>query len=179
VTFTVLRRLLTQQLPGLGYLYSGLTRRKNALSLLFLAIVSLAIVSFQWFFIGYSLVFSATGGVFLGDGAHVGFRGVLDQPIGEANNRIPAIVFATYQMVSLLSSTRNRAYFQMFAALVPAILLGAAAERSRMLPALIFIFCWTTVVYDPIAHWVWSANGWAFKWGVLDCKSHLHLHAQG
>jgi hypothetical protein len=58
----------------------------------------------------------------------------------------------------------------MFAALVPAILLGAAAERSRMLPALIFIFCWTTLVYDPIAHWVWSANGWAFKWGVLDCK---------
>lgn len=60
---------------------------------------------------------------------------------------------------------------QMFAALVPAILLGAAAERSRMLPALIFIFCWTTLVYDPLAHWVWSANGWAFKWGVLDCKS--------
>jgi ammonia channel protein AmtB len=84
-----------------------LTRRKNALSLLFLAIVSLAIVSFQWFFIGYSLVFSATGGVFLGDGAHVGFRGVLDQPIGEANNRIPAIVFATYQMVSNLLFTRK------------------------------------------------------------------------
>jgi len=94
VTFT------NNQLPGLGYLYSGLTRRKNALSLLFLSIVSLAIVSFQWFFIGYSLVFSATGGVFLGDGAHVGFRGVLDQPIGETNNRLPAIVFATYQMVS-------------------------------------------------------------------------------
>jgi Amt family ammonium transporter len=92
--------------PGLGYLYSGLTRRKNALSLLFLAIVSLAIVSFQWFFIGYSLVFSSTGGVFLGDGAHVGFRGVLDQPIGEANNRIPAIVFATYQMVSHQAHTK-------------------------------------------------------------------------
>jgi hypothetical protein len=59
----------------------------------------------------------------------------------------------------------------MFAALVPAILLGAAAERSRMLPALMFIFCWTTLVYDPLAHWVWSANGWAAKWGVLDCES--------
>lgn len=57
-----------QQLPGLGYLYSGLTRRKNALSLLFLCFVSLAVVSFQWFFIGYSLVFSASGGTFLGDG---------------------------------------------------------------------------------------------------------------
>ena len=55
-----------------------------------------------------------------------------------------------------------------FAALVPAIVLGAAAERSRLLPAMIFIFCWTTVVYDPLAHWIWSSNGWAFKWGVLD-----------
>lgn len=58
----------------------------------------------------------------------------------------------------------------MFAALVPAILLGAAAERSRILPAMLFIFCWTTLCYDPLAHWVWSANGWAAKWGVLDCE---------
>lgn len=57
-----------------------------------------------------------------------------------------------------------------FAALVPAILLGAAAERSRLLPAMLFIFCWTTLCYDPLAHWVWSANGWAAKWGVLDCE---------
>jgi Amt family ammonium transporter len=57
---------------------------------------------------------------------------------------------------------------QTFAALVPAILIGAAAERSRILPAMVFIFFWTTLVYDPLAHWVWSVNGWAFKWGVLD-----------
>ena len=81
-------------------------------------------------------------------------------------------------MVSDFLFIEDRANIQMFAALVPAILLGAAAERSRMLPALIFIFCWTTVVYDPIAHWVWSANGWAFKWGVLDCKSYPHFHVQ-
>lgn len=56
------------QIPGLGYLYSGLTRRKNALTLLFMSMIALAIVSFQWMFIGYSLVFSETGGVFLGDG---------------------------------------------------------------------------------------------------------------
>jgi Amt family ammonium transporter len=59
-------------------------------------------------------------------------------------------------------------YQSMFASLVPAIILGAAAERSRFLPAMVFTFCWTTLVYDPLAHWVWSANGWAFKWGVLD-----------
>ena len=57
-----------KQIPGLGYLYSGLTRRKNALTLLFMSMIALAITSFQWMFIGYSLVFSETGGVFLGDG---------------------------------------------------------------------------------------------------------------
>lgn len=116
--------------------------------------LSLAIVSFQWFFIGYSLVFSKSGGSFFGDGHNVGFRHVLERPVPESNNKLPEIVFATYQL--------------MFANLVPAILLGAAAERSRTLPAMIFIFCWTTLVYDVLAHWIWSVNGWAFKWGVLD-----------
>ncbi|TXT07168.1 hypothetical protein VHUM_03338 [Vanrija humicola] len=146
--------LIILMLPGLGYLYSGLSRRKNALQLLFLSMVSLAIVSFQWFFIGYSLVFSETGGKFFGDGRNVGFRRVLERPVPESNGRLPEIVFATYQM--------------MFANLVPAVLLGAAAERSRTLPAMIFIFCWTTLVYDMLAHWIWSVNGWANAWGVLD-----------
>jgi Amt family ammonium transporter len=143
-----------RQIPGLGYLYSGLARRKNALQLLMLSMLSLAIVSFQWFFIGYSLVFSETGGSFFGDGRNVGFRGVLERPVPETNGKLPEIVFATYQM--------------MFANLVPAILLGAAAERSRTLPAMIFIFAWTTLVYDVLAHWIWSVNGWAAKWGVID-----------
>lgn len=146
--------LIVFMLPGLGYLYSGLARRKNALSMLFLSLVSLGIVSFQWFFIGYSLVFSETGGSFWGDGRNIGFRQVLERPIPEANGKLPEIVFATFQL--------------MFACLVPAVLLGAAAERSRILPAMIFMFCWTTLVYDPLAHWIWSANGWANKWGVLD-----------
>nr|ODN88315.1 amt family ammonium transporter [Cryptococcus depauperatus CBS 7841] len=146
--------LIVFMLPGLGYLYSGLARRKNALSMLFLSLVSLGIISFQWFLIGYSLVFSETGGSFLGNGRNVGFRKVLERPVPESNGKLPEIVFAAYQM--------------MFACLVPAVLLGAAAERSRILPAMIFIFCWTTLVYDPLAHWIWSVHGWANKWGVLE-----------
>ncbi|WVW83852.1 hypothetical protein I302_105874 [Kwoniella bestiolae CBS 10118] len=142
--------LIVFMMPGLGYLYSGLARRKNALSMLFLSLVSLGIVSFQWFFIGYSLVFSESGGSFFGDGRNVGFRQVLERPVPETNGKLPEIVFATYQL--------------MFACLVPAVLLGAAAERSRILPAMIFIFCWTTLVYDMLAHWIWSSNGWAYKW---------------
>ncbi|WVO16253.1 hypothetical protein L204_103926 [Cryptococcus depauperatus] len=151
-------------LPGLGYLYSGLARRKNALSMLFLSLVSLGIISFQWFLIGYSLVFSETGGSFLGNGRNVGFRKVLERPVPESNGKLPEIVFAAYQM--------------MFACLVPAVLLGAAAERSRILPAMIFIFCWTTLVYDPLAHWIWSVHGWANKWGVLEWVKNDAMNVQ-
>ena len=55
-----------------------------------------------------------------------------------------------------------------FAAVTVAIVMGAIAERGRVLPAMVFSFFWTTLVYCPIAHWVWGINGWAFKWGVLD-----------
>lgn len=146
--------LVWLMIPGLGYLYSGLVRRKNALSLLFLTMTALAIVSFQWWFWGYSLVFSETGGSFLGNLHNFCFMNVLGRPVPEANNKIPEIVFATYEML--------------FACLVPAIVLGAACERSRVVPAMIFVFVWTTLCYDPLAHWIWSSNGWAYKWGVLD-----------
>jgi Amt family ammonium transporter len=133
-------------------------RRKNALSLLFLTIVALVtfgkLLNISGNSRGYSLVFSETGGSFWGNLKNFCFMGVLGRPIPEANNKLPEIVFATYEL--------------MFACLVPAIVLGAAAERSRVLPAMVFIFAWTTLVYDPLAHWIWSANGWAFKWGVLD-----------
>lgn len=146
--------LVWLMIPGLGYLYSGLVRRKNALSLLFLTVVSLAITSFQWWFWGYSLVFSETGGSFFGNLRNFCFMKVMGRAIPEANNKLPELVFATYEM--------------MFACLVPAIVLGAACERSRVLPAMVWVFCWTTLVYDPLAHWIWSSNGWAYKWGVLD-----------
>ncbi|GAA5858232.1 hypothetical protein JCM8547_005701 [Rhodosporidiobolus lusitaniae] len=141
-------------IPGVGYLYSGLVRRKNALTVLFLTMLAMAIISFQWFFWGYSLAFSPTGGPFLGDMHYFVFRHVLETPVPQANSKVPQIVYAIYQ--------------NMFAALVPAVLIGAAAERGRVLPACIFFFCWSTLVYCPVVHWVWAPEGWAFKWGVLD-----------
>ncbi|GAA5833570.1 hypothetical protein JCM11251_003529 [Rhodosporidiobolus azoricus] len=146
--------LVWLMIPGVGYLYSGLCRRKNALTVLFLTMLAMAIISFQWFFWGYSLAFSPTGGPFLGDMHYVVLRHVLESPVPQANNKVPQIVYAFYQ--------------NMFAALVPAVLIGAAAERGRILPACIFFFCWSTLVYCPVAHWVWAPEGWAFKWGVLD-----------
>ncbi|KAK4699001.1 ammonium transporter, Amt family, partial [Phenoliferia sp. Uapishka_3] len=116
--------------------------------------LAVGILSFQWFFWGYSLTFSETGGPFLGDLRHFGLMGVLEKPIPQANNKVPAIVYCVYQ--------------NMFAALVPAVAIGAAAERGRVLPAMIFFFAWGTLVYNPIAHAVWAPEGWAYKLGVLD-----------
>jgi len=146
--------LVWLMIPGLGYLYSGLARRKNALHMLLMTIMALSVVSIQWIFWGYSLTFSESGGTFLGDLKHFGFIGVLQEPIGNANNKIPAIVYAMYEC--------------MFAGLVPAIAIGAACERARVWPFIVFTFVWATLVYDPIAAWIWNAPGWAFKWGVLD-----------
>ncbi|GAA5945587.1 hypothetical protein JCM3775_000532 [Rhodotorula graminis] len=146
--------LVWLMIPGVGYLYSGLVRRKNALTVLFLTMLAMAIISFQWFFWGYSLAFSPTGGPFLGDMHHFVLRHVLETPVPQANNKVPQVVYMIYQ--------------NMFAALVPAVLIGAAAERGRILPACIFFFCWSTLVYCPVVHWIWAPEGWAFKLGVLD-----------
>lgn len=97
--------LVFLMIPGLGYLYSGLTRRKNALHMLLLTLMALTITSFQWFFWGYSLTFSSTGGAFLGNLRNFGFMGVLEAPAGGASNKLPEIIYAMYEC--------------MFASLVP------------------------------------------------------------
>ncbi|XP_006454586.1 hypothetical protein AGABI2DRAFT_189841 [Agaricus bisporus var. bisporus H97] len=140
--------------PGLGFLYSGLSRRKNALSLLWAVIASNAVVIFQWYFWGYSLAFSpsASNG-FIGNLRNFGLMRVFGEP-SPGSPLIPAILYSFFQME--------------FAAVTAAILVGGIAERGRVLPAMIFIFWWVTLVYCPIAYWVWGVNGWALKWGVLD-----------
>ncbi|KAF9995837.1 hypothetical protein BGZ65_008545 [Modicella reniformis] len=153
--------LVWLMIPGIGYFYSGMARSKNALSLIMLSCCSIAVVSIQWFLFGYSLVFSKTGGKFIGNFENAFFRDVLDGP-SMGSSKIPDIVFMIYQ--------------GMFAALTPALVIGAAAERGRMLPTLVFIFLWTTFVYDFIACWTWSANGWSFVMGGLDFAGGTPVH---
>ncbi|KAJ7590799.1 ammonium transporter [Mycena floridula] len=148
-------------IPGLGFFYSGLLRRKNALSMIYMSMMTLAVVSFQWFFWGFSLAFSDTGGPFIGDLRYFGLKGVLGQPsMGSA--RIPSIVFCVYQL--------------MFAAITPMLALGAVAERGRMGPLMLFVFAWSTLVYDPIANWTWNSNGWSFVMGGLDFAGGTPVH---
>ncbi|KAK9898757.1 ammonium transporter [Cystobasidium minutum MCA 4210] len=143
-------------IPGLGYLYSGLVRRKNALHMLLATMLCLAVVSFEWWFWGYSLAFSDSenGHQLIGDLKYFGFMHVLEAPVAAASNRLPAIVFAIYE--------------QQFAALVPAIAIGAACERGRIWPVIPFTFFWTTICYNVLAYSVWNPQGWAYKLGVLD-----------
>ncbi|KAG0039989.1 hypothetical protein BGZ82_005801 [Podila clonocystis] len=153
--------LVWLMIPGIGYFYSGMARSKNALSLIMLSCCSVAVVSFQWFLFGYSLAFSKSGSSMIGNFENAFFRGVLDQPsVGSA--KIPDIVFMIFQ--------------GMFAALTPALAIGAAAERGRIVPTLVFIFLWTTFVYDFIACWTWSANGWSFVMGGLDFAGGTPVH---
>ncbi|KAF8891476.1 ammonium transporter [Gymnopilus junonius] len=148
-------------IPGVGLFYSGLLRRKNALSMIWTSLASVAVVSFQWFFWGFSLAFSETGSAYIGDLKYFGLKGVLEQPsIG--SSRIPSILFCVYQL--------------MFAAITAALAVGAIAERGRLGPTLIFIFCWSTLVYDPIACWTWNTNGWSFVMGGLDFAGGTPVH---
>ncbi|CDH60145.1 ammonium transporter [Lichtheimia corymbifera JMRC:FSU:9682] len=154
--------LVWLMIPGIGYFYSGMARSKNALSLIMCCVLSLVVVTLQWFIWGYSLTFSKTASSpFLGNMDYALFRNVLGSP-SMGSDKIPDIVFALYQ--------------NMFAALTPALAIGSAAERGRLLPMIIFIFIWSTVVYDPIAYWTWNANGWSAQLGGLDFAGGTPVH---
>jgi Amt family ammonium transporter len=141
-------------MPGLALLYGGLARRKSALSLIWAVCVCNAVVIFQWYLWGYSLAFSSTAtNGFIGNFRNFGLRNVLDDP-SPGSPLIPELLFSFLQME--------------FACVTVGILVGAIAERGRLLPAMVFCFVWTTVVYCPLAYWAWGPNGWGFKWGVLD-----------
>ncbi|KAJ2474822.1 hypothetical protein IWW47_006625, partial [Coemansia sp. RSA 2052] len=148
--------------PGVGYFYSGMARSKNAVSLVFLCMIAMAVVSIQWMIWGYSLALSDTStNAFIGDLSYGLLLNVGDKPHVNAPT-IPGDVYAIFQC--------------MFAALTPALALGGAAERIRILPAVLFCFVWTTIVYDPIAYWSWAPKGWMNVMGSLDYAGGTPVH---
>lgn len=153
--------LVLLMIPGVGFFYSGLARRKSALSLIWLSIMSVGVVSFQWFFWGYSLAFSHGAGKYIGNLDNFGFKGVLAAP-SVGSDKVPDLLFAVFQ--------------GMFAAITVALAVGAVAERGRMLPCMIFVFIWSTIIYDPVACWTWNASGWVFNLGGLDFAGGTPVH---
>lgn len=116
-------------------------------------------MTIEWFFWGYSLTFSSTGSAFIGDLQNFGLINVLGQP-SQASSKIPALLFALYQ--------------SMFAALTPVIAVAGISERARLGPVMIVSWCWSAIVYCPIATWTWAPNGWGFQHGVLGTCLQTH-----
>ncbi len=157
--------LVMVMLPGLALFYGGLVRRKNVLSTIMHSFFGLALVSVVWVLVGFSLAFgSDVGGLGLIGGAdYLGFSNVGLEPSVTYGPTIPFVIFAGFQL--------------MFAAITPALISGAFAERKRFRSFVIFTVLWSLLVYSPIAHWVWAADGWLFKLGALDFAGGTVVHA--
>jgi Amt family ammonium transporter len=146
-------------IPGLGYFYSGMAHSKNALSLIFLSILAIAVVSIEWFVWTFSLSFSPTGGPFIGDLSMAFFFVPGQEDLDSTATHplaptVPIAVFAIFQC--------------MFASITPALALGATAGRARIIPSMFFLVFFSLIVYSPVAYWTWAPNGWAHVLGALD-----------
>ncbi len=156
--------LVMVMLPGLALFYGGLVRRKNVLSTIMHSFFGLALVSVVWVLVGFSLAFGPdVGGLGLVGGLDfVGFANVGPVPSAIYGTTIPFVLFAGFQL--------------MFAAITPALITGAYAERKRFGAFVLFTVLWSVIVYSPLAHWVWSADGWLFKLGALDFAGGTVVH---
>ncbi len=148
--------------PALAFFYGGMARRKNVLSTLTLSYVFMALIGVQWVLFGYSLAFGKDISGLIGGLNFVGLRGVGGTPSPNYGPTIPHGLFAAFQM--------------MFAVITPALITGAFVERVRFKSFLLFSLLWATLVYDPLAHWVWGKGGWLGALGTLDFAGGTVVH---
>ncbi|MBI5253393.1 MAG: ammonium transporter [Euryarchaeota archaeon] len=148
--------------PGLGLFYGGMVRRKNAIATIMMSFVILALISVQWVLYGYSLAFGPDIGGIIGSLQWLGLNGVGQAPNADYAATIPALAFMIFQM--------------MFAVITPALITGAFVERIKFSSFLVFALLWATLVYDPIAHWVWGVGGWLRNMGALDFAGGTVVH---
>jgi len=159
LTSTALVMLMT---PALAFFYGGLVRRKNLVSTLVQCIIIFAVVSLVWFFWGYSLVYGPSIGGVVGNLSLFGLNNVTISNVSTYAPAIPEALFFAFQLK--------------FAAITPALIIGACAERIRFKSLLIFVVLWSTFIYCPIAHWVWNANGWLHVLGAVDFAGGIVVH---
>jgi ammonium transporter len=160
--------LVLLMVPGLALFYGGMVRRKNVLGTMMHSMVALALIGIQWFLFGYTLAFGASQLGFIGWTPELlGLNDVLSNRLFPGTH-IPIFVHCMYQ--------------GMFAIITPALISGAIAERIRFGPYCLFIVLWATLVYDPLAHWVWAVDkegnpaGWLGKMGALDFAGGTVVH---
>jgi len=149
--------------PGVAFFYGGMARRKNFLSLLMQCFFIACLVGLQWVLFGYSLSFAPdTGMGIIGSLDWLGLRGVGFEANPDYSGTIPHLSFMIFQA--------------MFAIITPALIVGAFAERIKFSAFALLILLWTTLVYDPIAHWVWGTGGWLRDLGALDFAGGIVVH---
>ncbi len=156
LTATALVMLMT---PGVGLFYAGMVRRKNAISMITLSIVSVLLVGILWTIVGYSLSFGSDVGGFIGGLDYVLLKDVGLEPL--EGMTVPHELFMIYQM--------------MFAIITLAIITSAVAERVKLSGFIVFGALWVLLVYSPFAHWLWG-GGWLAKLGALDFAGGMVVH---
>ena len=171
--------VMLMTMPGLALFYGGLVRRKNILNVLMQCFIIMAVITMEWVMFGYSLSFGSNSiealKPFIGgfQWAFMSGIGINDlspyfishsQPTADGGTigTIPHLVFVMFQCK--------------FAVITPALIIGAFAERIKFKGFLIFTILWSIIVYNPIAHWVWSGDGWLFKLGALDFAGGTVVH---
>jgi Amt family ammonium transporter len=145
--------------PGLALFYGGMVQGKNVLSTFMHSFFALGLVSVQFALIGYSLAFGTTWHGIIGGFDFVGLDGITETT---AHGTVPHLAFVAYQC--------------MFAVITPALISGAFAERMRFSAYVLFTLAWTTLVYDPIAHWTWGTGGWLAELGAIDFAGGTVVH---
>ena len=148
--------------PGLGLFYAGMVRRKNVLATILQSFIMVGVIGVLWVLYGYSLAFGKDHWGIIGSLDWIGLRGVGLEPYPAYSATIPHQAFMIYQC--------------MFAVITPALITGAFAERMRFKAFMIFMVLWATVVYDPVAHWVWAPGGWLRELGALDFAGGTVVH---
>ena len=156
--------------PGLAFFYGGMTRAKSTLNMMMMSFISIGIVSVLWVIYGYSFAFGDSGSKWIGafDWSHLG-EAVNDLTSNGAPYPIPVLAFAVFQL--------------MFAVITPALISGSIADRTKFVTWSVFIAIWVTIVYFPVAHWVFdfggkdaTGAGWLAARGVLDFAGGTAVH---
>ena len=153
--------VLAMLMPGLALFYGGLVRTKNVLGTIMQSVMILSVVSLLWILFGYSLAFGPDKGGVIGGLEWVGLSGVGSEPHPVYGPTIPHQAFMLFQL--------------MFAAIAPALITGAFAERKRFTSVILFAALWSVFVYVPLAHWIWG-GGWLAKLGALDFAGGAVIH---
>lgn len=154
--------VLMMTIPGLALFYGGMVRRKNVLSTLMHSLVMCGLVTVQWVLFGYSLAFGPDHFGLIGGLDWIGLRGVSASASSAYAATVPHQAFMAFQC--------------MFAIITPALITGAFAERITFRGFLLFSLLWTTLIYDPLAHWVWGTGGWLRSLGALDFAGGTVVH---